>query len=89
MNPPQSHSPSPPPSPPPPIVALQQVSKTYGMGDIIVHALETVDLTLAAGEYCAVIGASGSGKSTLINVVGCLDRPSSGEYFLDGVAVAQ
>lgn len=81
-----AHSPA---TPPPPIVALQQVSKTYGMGDIIVHALEAVDLTLAVGEYCAVIGASGSGKSTLMNVVGCLDRPSSGEYFLDGVAVAQ
>ncbi|MGA1600973.1 MAG: ABC transporter ATP-binding protein [Prochlorothrix sp.] len=72
----------------PPIVALTQISKTYGMGDTEVHALDAVDLTLAAGEYCAVIGASGSGKSTLMNVVGCLDRPTGGDYFLDGVAVA-
>ncbi|KKI98118.1 ABC transporter ATP-binding protein [Prochlorothrix hollandica] len=72
----------------PPIIALSQISKTYGLGDTLVHALDQVDLTLTAGEYGAVIGTSGSGKSTLMNVVGCLDRPSLGQYHLDGVAVA-
>jgi putative ABC transport system ATP-binding protein len=70
-----------------PIIQLNQISKTYGLGDTLVHALNQVNFTLNAGEYCAVIGASGSGKSTLMNVVGCLDRPTDGQYYLDGIGV--
>jgi len=71
------------------IVRLEGISKVYGSGDTQVYALRSVNLTIGAGEYCAIVGASGSGKSTLMNLVGCLDRPSSGEYYLDGQEVAQ
>lgn len=71
------------------IVHLEGVSKVYGMGDIEVKALNGVSLTVEPGEYCSIMGASGSGKSTAMNIIGCLDRPSSGSYQLDGVSVAQ
>ena len=71
------------------IVRLEGISKVYGSGDTQVYALRSVNLAIGAGEYCAIVGASGSGKSTLMNLVGCLDRPSSGEYYLDGQEVAQ
>lgn len=71
------------------IVQLEDVKKVYGMGDIQVQALQGVSLTIEAGEYCSIMGASGSGKSTAMNIIGCLDRPSSGAYYLDGVNVAQ
>ena len=71
------------------IVRLEGISKVYGSGDTQVYALRSVNLSIGAGEYCAIVGASGSGKSTLMNLVGCLDRPSSGEYYLDGQEVAQ
>ncbi|NJM46579.1 MAG: ABC transporter ATP-binding protein [Alkalinema sp. RU_4_3] len=70
------------------IIRLEGVRKIYGVGDLVVNALNGVDLQVDAGEYCAIMGASGSGKSTMMNIIGCLDRPSFGEYYLDGVAVA-
>jgi putative ABC transport system ATP-binding protein len=72
----------------PEIIRLEGVRKIYGVGDLVVNALNGVDLKVDAGEYCAIMGASGSGKSTMMNIIGCLDRPSFGEYYLDGVAVA-
>jgi putative ABC transport system ATP-binding protein len=71
------------------IIRLENVSKIYGSGNTEVRALLDVNLTVEAGEYCAIMGPSGSGKSTAMNVIGCLDRPSSGCYYLDGVDVAQ
>lgn len=73
----------------PVIVRLENISKVYGMGDVEVRALEDVSLTVEQGEYCSIMGPSGSGKSTAMNVIGCLDRPSSGSYYLDGVDVAK
>ncbi len=69
-------------------VRLENVTKSYGQGETTVHALAGVNLCVEAGSYCAIMGASGSGKSTAMNVIGCLDRPSSGRYFLDGQDVA-
>jgi putative ABC transport system ATP-binding protein len=71
-----------------PVIRLEHINKTYGAGDTEVHALNDVNLTVDTGEYCAIMGPSGSGKSTAMNVIGCLDRPTSGSYYLDGVDVA-
>ena len=71
------------------IIRLEEITKVYGAGETEVRALAGVDLTIASGEYCAIMGASGSGKSTMMNVIGCLDRPTSGHYYLDGEDVAQ
>ncbi len=70
-----------------PVIALRDVTKTYALGDISVHALRGVTFTIAPGEYVAIMGPSGSGKSTLMNTLGCLDRPTNGAYELDGVNV--
>ena len=70
------------------IIRIEQLEKIYRMGDVEVRALRGVNLTIQPGEYVAIMGASGSGKSTLLNVLGCLDRPSGGQYFLGGVDVA-
>ncbi|MGC1197965.1 MAG: ATP-binding cassette domain-containing protein, partial [Geitlerinemataceae cyanobacterium] len=72
----------------PAIVQLDNISKVYGMGDIEVRALDRVNLKVDSGEYCSIMGPSGSGKSTAMNVIGCLDRPTSGRYYLDGIEVA-
>lgn len=71
------------------IIRFEHVSKVYGSENTEVRALSDVNLTVEAGEYCAIMGPSGSGKSTAMNVIGCLDRPTSGSYYLDGVDVAQ
>ncbi len=70
------------------LIEMQQITKTYVMGDQEVHALRGIDLRIAEGEFVAIMGASGSGKSTMMNIVGCLDRPSSGQYYLAGREVA-
>jgi putative ABC transport system ATP-binding protein len=71
------------------IIQLEHIAKTYGIGETEVRALADVNLIVEAGEYCSIMGASGSGKSTAMNVIGCLDRPTSGSYYLDGLDVSQ
>jgi len=68
-------------------IALHNVTKTYGSGETTVHAVAGVDLEVQRGDYLAVMGPSGSGKSTLMNIIGCLDMPTTGAYLLDGVDV--
>jgi putative ABC transport system ATP-binding protein len=68
-----------------PVIEVRALRKTYGLGDTTVHALAGVDLIVERGDYVAIMGASGSGKSTLMNIIGCLDVPSKGQYLLDGV----
>jgi putative ABC transport system ATP-binding protein len=70
------------------IIRMEGLKKIYDTGKIKVEALKTIDLTVKKGEFVAVVGPSGSGKSTLMNLLGCLDTPTSGEYFLAGEAVA-
>jgi len=66
------------------LIRVEDVHKTYRMGDVEVPALRGINLTIAQGEFVAVMGSSGSGKSTLMNILGCLDRPNTGKYFLEG-----
>jgi len=70
------------------VIEVRNLRKTYQVGDIEVHALRKVDFTIESGEFTAIMGASGSGKSTLMNMLGCLDQPTAGEYLLDGVNVS-
>ncbi len=74
-------------SAPPAVIQLKGVSKVYGAGDTAVHALRDVDLRIDRGDFAAVMGASGSGKSTCMNILGCLDVPTSGSYRFEGVEV--
>ena len=69
------------------LIRIEHLHKTYHMGDNHVHALRGISLEIARGSFVSIMGASGSGKSTLMNIIGCLDKPSSGKYYLDGVDV--
>ena len=71
-----------------PVIKIENVTRTFALGDVKVQALDGVDLTIRPGEFVAIVGSSGSGKSTLMNMLGCLDRPTSGRYLLEGVDVA-
>ncbi|MFO0793663.1 MAG: ABC transporter ATP-binding protein [Candidatus Brocadiaceae bacterium] len=71
------------------IVLLEDVYKIYKMGDVQLTALNGIALSIKRGEYVAIMGASGSGKSTLMNILGCLDRPSGGKYYLEGIDVSR
>ncbi|HXN40670.1 MAG TPA: ABC transporter ATP-binding protein [Myxococcaceae bacterium] len=71
-----------------PLIQIDDVSKVYQMGDVKVRALRGVNLKVSQGEFVAIMGASGSGKSTLMNIIGCLDRPSTGRYLLEGHEVS-
>jgi putative ABC transport system ATP-binding protein len=72
----------------PVVIQLEDITKTYGMADTEVQVLKGVNLTIQEGEYCSIMGTSGSGKSTMMNIIGCLDRPTSGNYYLDQLEVA-
>ena len=71
------------------IIEVSNLKKDFFIGDITVHALKGIDLTIQEGEFVAIMGASGSGKSTMLNVLGCLDQPTSGEYLLDHVNMGE
>jgi putative ABC transport system ATP-binding protein len=71
------------------VIKLEEIKKIYTTGDIKVKALDGIDLSIKAGEFVAIMGPSGSGKSTMMNILGCLDTPSAGKYYLDGVDVSR
>ena len=67
------------------IISVKQLKKDYYVGEVTVHALRKVDMDINTGEFVAIMGASGSGKSTMLNILGCLDKPTEGDYLLDGI----
>lgn len=71
------------------VIHLDAICKTYQSGDVEVHAVKSVTLTVNPGEFVAIMGPSGSGKSSMMNLLGCLDRPTGGKYFLDGIDVSK
>ena len=71
------------------IIQVSELRKDYHIGEVTVHALRRVDMEIKEGEFVAIMGASGSGKSTMLNIFGCLDKPTGGEYMLDGVAMSK
>jgi putative ABC transport system ATP-binding protein len=71
------------------VIQLQDIHKTYHTGDVEVHAVRGVTMQISQGEFVALMGASGSGKSTMMNIIGCLDRPTRGQYLLDGIDVSE
>ncbi|HEY3763505.1 MAG TPA: ABC transporter ATP-binding protein [Verrucomicrobiae bacterium] len=70
------------------VISLNDIHKVYHTGEVDVHAVQGVTMNILAGEFVAIMGSSGSGKSTLMNMIGCLDRPSSGQYLLDGIDIS-
>ncbi len=76
-------------APPPRLIELDRITKVYGAGEAAVEALRGIDLAIGAGEFVAIMGPSGSGKSTAMNIIGCLDTPTQGEYLFSGTEVGQ
>jgi putative ABC transport system ATP-binding protein len=70
------------------IIQVSSLKKEFHVGDVVVNALKGIDLTIEQGEFVAIMGTSGSGKSTMLNILGCLDKPTSGQYYLDGIGIA-
>ncbi|MFT3740759.1 MAG: ABC transporter ATP-binding protein [Breznakibacter sp.] len=70
------------------IIQVTSLRKEFHVGDVTVHALKGVDLTIQQGEFVAIMGTSGSGKSTMLNILGCLDKPTSGDYYLDSISIS-
>src|SRR5262245_2839898 len=72
-----------------PLIEFRKITKTYGTGEAAVHALAGIDLSVETGEFVAIMGPSGSGKSTAMNIIGCLDTPTTGDYLLRGVKLGK